>query len=327
MSTRRSASSSASTTDAPRAVNGYLLVDKPAGPSSHTAVQQVRRTLGIGGRRGTKAGHAGTLDPFASGLLLVLVGRATRLMPYVVGHDKRYEVHVRFGAASDTDDREGTLDRSEAPRPDEHAVRAAVPSLAAATEQLPPAVSALHVDGERAYRRVRRGETVEVPPRPVRFDAIELVGWHQPSSDEDPGPLAVLDVRCATGTYMRALARDLGEAVGCPAYCEQLRRLEVGSWHVDGAPAPDAVAPGDMRDALELLAKLQRIQLDDRQLATVAAGGRLSMPLEPLAGPVALVAPDGTLAAIAEPTSDGTLLQPRTVLVDPPAAGVRGSRT
>lgn len=311
--------SSGSTTPDHGRHDGYVLVDKPAGPSSHAAVQQVRRALGIGGRRGTKGGHAGTLDPFASGLLVVLLGRATRLMPFVVGHDKRYLVEVRFGAQSTTDDREGELTASDAPLPSEEAVRAALAELVVATEQVPPAVSALHVDGERAYRRVRRGERLELPGRPVRFDAIELVEWRAPDS-------AVLDVRCATGTYMRALARDLGIAVGCPAYCAELRRLEVGEWTVDGTPAPESVERGHVRDALELIPGLPRLQLDAIQLADVAAGRRLPLPaLLREADAIALVAPDGTLAAIAEPTSDGTLLQPRTVLVDPEPAAVRGS--
>lgn len=306
-------------------MNGYVLVDKPAGPSSHAAVQQVRRALGIGGRRGTKAGHAGTLDPFATGLLVVLLGRATRLLPFVVGHDKRYLVDVRFGASSDTDDRTGTLTPSEAPPPGEQQVRAVLPRLLALAEQAPPAVSAIHVDGERAYRRVRRGEVLEVAARPVRYDAIELVDWSEAA--DTTGPRAVLDVRCATGTYMRALARDLGTAVGCPAYCEQLRRVEVGRWAVEGAPAPDGVGPDDVRDAVELVADLPRQQLGERGLADVAAGRRVAITADspPPGGRVALLAPDGSLAAVAEVTSDHRLLQPRTVLVDPPATGVRGS--
>lgn len=308
-------------------MNGYVLVDKPPGPSSHAAVQQVRHALGIGGRRGTKGGHAGTLDPFASGLLVVLLGRATRLMPFVVGHDKRYILHVRFGASSDTDDREGVLEPSDAPRPSRDQAFAALRTLSAMREQVPPAVSAIHVDGERAYRRVRRGELVDVPARPVRFDVIDLVEWREAQQGE-PGPCAVLDVRCATGTYMRALARDLGTAVGCPAFCEQLRRLEVGDWSVEHAPAPGDVEPEHVRDAVELLGDLPRVPLDERQLADVAAGRRLPVELLPAPGiaHAALLAPDGTLAAIAEPTSDGTLLQPRTVLVDPVEAGVRGSQ-
>jgi tRNA pseudouridine55 synthase len=300
---------------------GFLLVDKPSGPSSHSAVQRVRRTLGLGGRRGTKAGHAGTLDPFASGLLVVLLGAATRLMPFVVGHDKRYLVDVRFGASSTTDDREGELTPTGAPLPSRAAVEAALPALAAATTQAPPAVSAIHVDGVRAYQRVRRGEVVDVPERTVRFDAIELVGFD--------GEVATLDVRCGTGTYIRALARDLGEAVGCPAHCSELRRLQVGEWSVDGAVPPGDVSRARVRDARELLHGMPELVLgDEAQLADVAAGRRLSCPPALRdSSTVALVAPDGSLAAIAVPTSDGTLLQPRTVLVHPDRGDVQGSRT
>jgi len=306
-------------------MNGFVLVDKPEGPSSHSAVQHVKRALQLGGRRGTRAGHAGTLDPFASGLLVVLIGRATRLMPFVVGHDKRYVVDVRFGASSDTDDATGTLTRSDAESPSESTVCAALTDLAAAVEQVPPAVSAIHIDGERAYRRVRRGEQVMVPARPVRFDAIELRSWH-PAEALDGGPRAVLDVRCASGTYMRALARDLGEAVGCPAHCEALCRTEVGHWHLDGAPAPSDVDATRVRDAAELVHALHRVEVDVMGLADIAAGRRLPLgDVPPDASSVAVFAPDGTLAAIAAPTSDGTLLQPRTVLIGPPTAGVRGS--
>lgn len=297
--------------------DGYLLVDKPVGPSSHGAVQRVKRELGLGGRRGTKAGHAGTLDPFASGLLVVLLGRATRLMPFVVGHDKRYLVDVRFGASSDTDDATGTVEPSDAPAPSEAFVRDALGELATATEQVPPAVSALHIDGERAYRRVRRGELVEVPARPVRIDSIDVVEWEPPAPGA-AGPRVRLDVRCATGTYMRALARDLGVAVGCPAHCEALRRTEVGDWHVADALSLDELAREHVRDSLDLVSGVPVLRLDDAQLATVAHGGRLDVPDAGSIGPhVALVGPDGTLAAIARPTSDGALLQPQTVLASP----------
>lgn len=302
--------------------SGYVLVDKPSGPSSHAAVQQVRRALGIGGRRGTKAGHAGTLDPFASGLLVVLIGSATRLMPFVVGHDKRYLVDVRFGASSTTDDREGELTPTDAARPERARVEQALATLAAVTEQVPPAVSAIHVDGRRAYQRVRRGEVVDVPARPVRFDSIELMDWREPAAGEE-GPTARLDVRCGSGTYMRALARDLGEAVGCSAYCVELRRSEVGDLALDGdaaAPAPDEVRIEHVRDARELL-QIPELVLDAVGLAHVAAGRRIPLPRALVdAAHVALVAPDGSLAGIARPTSDAALLQPTAVFVTQPTA-------
>lgn len=313
-------------------IAGYLLVDKPVGPSSHGAVQSVRRQLGFTGRRGTKAGHAGTLDPFASGLLVVLIGRATRLMPFVVGHDKRYLVDVRFGASSDTDDATGTLTGSDAPAPDRATVAAALDALAARREQVPPAVSAIHIDGVRAYRRVRRGETIDVPPRPVRIDSIDLVSWHEADTDTDSswlGPRVVLDVRCGTGTYMRALARDLGAAVGCPAHCEALRRTEVGEWTIDQAHELGSIAGAPIRDAVDLVgADTPRHHIDAAQVHDVAAGRRLALPDELARAPqIALIGPDGALVAMARPTSDGELLQPQTVLVDPPTPAVQGSST
>lgn len=310
----------------PEARNGWLIVDKPVGPSSNAAVQKVRHTLGIGGRRGMKAGHAGTLDPFASGLLIVLLGKATRLMPHVVGHDKRYRVDVRFGGSSSTDDVEGELARDARPAPSRAAVEHALAALAATTEQVPPAVSALHIDGVRAYRRVRRGETVEVPPRPVRFEFIRLVEWREPEEGLW-GPRAVLDVRCGTGTYMRALARDLGQLVGQHAHCEALRRTEVGSFTLDRSHAPDAVEWSDVRDAASLLDDdVPRLTVDDAAIELVGLGARLPFPSDrpDLAGVphLALVDRDGAFISMAEPNPDASLLQPRSVFVDPPPARV-----
>jgi len=290
---------------------GFILVDKPVGPSSHKAVQTVRFALGVGGRRGKKAGHAGTLDPFASGLLVVLLGRATRLMPYVVGHDKRYLVGIRFGASSDTDDIAGELTLDAAPAPERADVEHALAELALATEQIPPSISALHVDGERAHRRVRAGETVELPARPIRFDAVKLIEWQEPQNDET-GPRIVLDVRCGTGTYMRALARDLGRAVGCAAHCEDLRRTEVGEWLVEAATEPLLVEPGHIHDPARLLQGIPLETLaDEAHLASIIDGRSVEVAA-PL-GMVALLAPDSTLAAIAEVREDGRA-HPRTVI-------------
>jgi tRNA pseudouridine55 synthase len=303
-------------------VHGFLLIDKPVGPSSHSAVQKVRKTLGFGGKRGTKAGHAGTLDPFASGLLIVLIGGATRLMPYVVGHDKRYLVGIRFGASSTTDDLEGDLRVSDAAPPSRAQVEAALTELAAATEQVPPAVSALHIDGKRAYQRVRRGETVIVPPRPVRFDSIDVVEWQEAAAehvvDVDGAPLAagpriVLDVRCGTGTYMRALARDLGDAVGCPAFCDELRRTEVGEWTLAGASAPDVVAVAELRDPLDLIPHIPRERLTSADVVEIVFGRRLPATDDGDDGLRALVGPDGAMVALAT-RRDGQL-HPQIVLL------------
>ncbi|MCW2961884.1 MAG: truB [Thermoleophilia bacterium] len=313
-------------------MHGFYLIDKPVGPSSHSAVQRVRKVLGFRGRRGTKAGHGGTLDPFASGLLLVLIGKATKLMPFVVGHDKRYLVGIRFGASSTTDDIEGELTASDAPAPTLAAVTRALEELAASTEQVPPAVSALHIDGKRAYARVRNGETVVIPPRPVRITSIEIVEWQPEVAAAGGSPRVVLDVRCGTGTYMRALARDLGEAVGCPALCDELRRTEIGEWSTEESIVPDDVTLDVMRDAIELLGDMPRMQLGPVDLESIVQGRRILATDATLAAvaistgsDVALVTEDGTLAALGELLPDG-MLQPRTVLVDPaPVDAVQGS--
>src|SRR5262245_44067077 len=170
--------------------DGVLLVDKPAGVTSHDVVESVRRS------RGVKAGHAGTLDPFATGLLVVLVGRATRLAQYLVGLPKQYRAVARLGAVSDTGDRDGTITRTGAV-PTEEAVRAAVAGLTGDIDQRVPDYSAVKVGGERLYRKARRGEAVETPVRRVRVDRLELVRF-----DLD-GQEIELEVDCSSGTYVR----------------------------------------------------------------------------------------------------------------------------
>jgi tRNA pseudouridine55 synthase len=210
-----------------------LLVDKPAGPTSFGCVARVRSALG--GRR-VKVGHAGTLDPFATGLLALLVGRATRLAPYLVGLDKRYRTVVQLGVRSDTGDPEGALEPSDAPLPGAAALAAASAALVGAIAQVPPATSAIKLGGQRAYALVRAGHDVEMPVREVVVHALDVVSY-----DAVAGR-AVLDVHCSKGTYVRALARDLGEALGCGAYCAELRRLAIGHLEIAGAGPLEEVA-------------------------------------------------------------------------------------
>jgi len=210
-----------------------LLLDKPAGPTSFGCVARVRSALG--GRR-VKVGHAGTLDPFATGLLVLLAGRATRLAPYLVGLDKRYRTVVQLGVRSDTGDPEGALEQSDAPLPGAAALAAAAAELVGSLAQVPPATSAIKIGGQRAYALARAGHDVEMPVREVVVHALEVVAY-----DASAGR-AVLDVHCSKGTYVRALARDLGEALGCGAYCAELRRLAVGLLDVAGAGSLEDVA-------------------------------------------------------------------------------------
>ena len=217
---------------APAAPDGILLVDKPQGITSHTAVSRARRALGT-----RKVGHAGTLDPMATGLLILGIGPSTRLLTHMVGLDKTYTATIALGAATTTDDAEGevteTTDASHVTAVD---LAAPMAALTGDIAQRPSSVSAIKVDGERAYARVRAGEQVELEARPVtvaRFEALAFRG----------GPVAEVDVvvDCSSGTYIRALARDLGAALGVGGHLIALRRTRIGPFVVDGAPGADAL--------------------------------------------------------------------------------------
>jgi tRNA pseudouridine55 synthase len=276
------------------------LVAKPAGPTSHDVVDRVRRALGTG-----RVGHLGTLDPFAAGLLVVVVGRATRLAPYAAAWDKAYDGVIRLGRTTTTDDATGaTLATSDAWQSlDRARLEAAAARFQGAYEQRPPIFSAVKVAGERAYRRARRGEPVALAPRRVEVMALELVGVELP----DVGFRA----RVSGGTYLRSLARDLGEALGCGAHLVTLTRTAVGPLRLAEAVAPEAVTPRDVRDAAVLVAELARRELGPDERTAVIHG-------RPIAGMgaggnVALFA-DGVLVAVGEQVGDA--LKPRVVVVD-----------
>lgn len=281
-------------------MTGLFLVDKQAGPTSFGVLRRLRPALG------KKLGHAGTLDPFATGLLLVLAGPATRLATYLSGLDKRYTAVVQLGATSSTLDPEGDIAQTGA-RAGEDAVRAAAASLTGVLQQRVPLASAVRVGGERSYKRMRRGETEAPPPRTVRIDRLDVVAF-----DEGLQQLT-LDVECSKGTYIRQLAADLGEAVGTGAYCLALRRTAIGPFSVEGAGTADDVAADpsgpwrlDLREALPHLP--ERI-LGDEELDDVRHGRRL--PARGETGPVRLVH-HGDLAAIGEPGERG--IRPTVVL-------------
>ena len=276
---------------------GVLLLDKAAGKSSFGAIAALRPVLG------RKLGHAGTLDPFATGLLVVLAGRATRLATFLTGLDKRYRAAVRFGVTSTTDDPEGELTETAATT-DEDAVLRSLDGFRGAITQVPPAASAVHIDGERAYKRFRRGEDVAMPERAVTIHAIELLSFDAASQT------AELDVHCSTGTYIRALARDLGVAVGAGGYCSALRRTEVGPFSIDAAVAADGDIAAALRPAADAVPHLPRRQITPAEVDAIAHGRRIDAHDEP-AGPIVLL--DGErLVAIG--TRDGDTLRPGPVL-------------
>lgn len=276
--------------------DGLLLVDKPAGISSHAVVQRVRRQFG----RHAKAGHAGTLDPFATGLMLVLLGRGTRIAQFLVGLDKAYETVAQLGARSTTGDPEGEITWT-----------GSVPQspLALPTgeiRQRPPAYSAVRVDGERAYRRARRGEEVLVPERTVRVDDFRELSRS--------GDTVRLVLRCSSGTYVRSLVSDLGDA-----YCLELRRTAVGAFDVGASSPLDALAsPASIRarvlDLTQALGHLPHLAPGPSLAADIAHGRKPPVAalrpgvLPP--GQDVLVVDDAGAVAVAR--SDGTVI--RTVV-------------
>jgi tRNA pseudouridine55 synthase len=251
--------------------DGVVLVDKPAGVTSHDVVAAQRRRLG----RSMKVGHAGTLDPFATGLLLVLVGRATRVQRYLMALGKRYETVARLGWTSTTGDPEGELAPGREPSLD-------LPT--GTIRQRPPAYSAVKVGGRRAYALARRGEAVEIPEREVEVRRFDLL-WRE-------GDRAAFEIECSSGTYVRSLIADLGDA-----YCLELRRTAIGPFEVADADE-ERIVPLD--DALAFLPAVE-LEGDDARRA-----GHGVAVVRAAAGPVRLRDEDG-LIAIAEPRPDGTL--------------------
>jgi tRNA pseudouridine55 synthase len=221
-------------------IGGFLLLDKPVGVSSFQALHPLKRIF-----RGLKVGHAGTLDPAASGLLLVGVGGGTRLLEYLEGLPKTYTFLVRFGLDSDTYDMDGKVSGSPATDLAREAVEAALAAFRGAILQAPPAYSAIKIKGERAYDLARAGETVALPPRSVRVHALELLSFE--------GGVGNLRMTCSKGTYVRSLAHDLGAALGCGAVADAIRRTAIGPFHVEGSVAPEILAAASAGAALPLL--------------------------------------------------------------------------
>jgi tRNA pseudouridine55 synthase len=274
--------------------DGILLISKSSGITSHDVVERVRRNPLAAGR---KVGHAGTLDPFAIGLLLILVGKATRVQRYFMTLPKTYRTRARFGARSDTGDPTGVITPGEGVTTRAE-VEAALPRLTGEIEQRVPLASAVKVGGERLYRKARRGEQFETPVRPVAVTRLELLDF------EAGEQAAELELDCSSGTYVRQLVTDLGDLVGSGAYCERLERLAIGPFRLEDAS--EELIP--LRDALPFLPE-RPLDAEEARRArhgrAVAAGGT------PAIGAVRLTA-DHELIAVAERSDDR--LKPVTVL-------------
>lgn len=271
---------------------GFLVLDKPAGLTSHACVAKLRRAYGL-----RRVGHGGTLDPGVTGVLPIALGPATRLLPYLEG-PKAYDAVVQLGLRSDSDDLEGVVSPgAPVPQLDLRQLEMLLDGFRGRIQQVPPQVSAVHVAGERAYARARRGERSELAARPVTIERLELLGW-----DGASGRLE-LAVRCSAGTYIRALARDLGDAIGCGGVLARLRRSEaLGFTLAQAVPLErlDTPPPPPLLDPLAALGHLPRQRLTAEELAGWRCG-RSFAALEPHERdqPVAVIGADGILAGIA----------------------------
>ncbi len=269
--------------------SGILLVDKSGGLTSHDVVARARRLLGT-----RKVGHAGTLDPMATGLLILGVNASTRLLTYVVGLDKEYLATIRLGVATTTDDAEGEPigDRVVATGITDEAIAAGIRPLTGAILQRPSTVSAIKVDGKRAYALAREGVEVELKERAVTVSAFDVLAIRR-------GAVVEIDVRveCSSGTYIRALARDLGSALGVGGHLTALRRTRIGPFSIEDArPIDDEPVLVRPEDAAARL--FPSASLDATRAADLANGKRVALELPDTAGPLAALGPDGSLIGL-----------------------------
>ena len=282
--------------------DGLLLVDKPAGVTSHDVVVAARRAFGE-----KRIGHAGTLDPFATGLLVLLIGRATRLLPHLDGEPKLYEAVIEFGRETDTDDLGGDVVREAAP-PSDEAIAVALPQLTGTLHQVPPAYSAKRVAGRRAYESARAGQALELAPA-----MVEVFEWRDLQRD---GSRLRATIACGGGTYIRALARDLGRLTGSAAHLAALRRTRSGPFRVRDAISLDQLRAGEalLRPALDALPTLPQVVLHETDAERVLRGMAIDRGRDGRdASRAALVdGRSGALLAFAE--ADGTRWQPRVVM-------------
>ncbi len=304
-------------------LDGILVVRKPAGPTSHDVVALVRRLA-----QTRRVGHGGTLDPFATGVLPVFLGQATRLVEYHLGDRKSYRATICFGASSTTDDLDGELTPMPGPGPTRRAVETALNALVGPIRQQPPAFSAIKVGGRRAYALARSGETPTLAPREVTVHRLDLVGWDDTDSDR---PIAIVEVDCSAGTYVRSIARDVGLATGGGAYLGALTRTASGSFTLEMAHPLESIRAAAAEEppavaALLLpldtgLDRFPRVVLSDAEVEAVGRG----QFVRPAAGLPRVGSPDERLIAVdgsGRPVAVGAIrdgrLAPDKVLVGPP---------
>ncbi|MEK9631862.1 MAG: tRNA pseudouridine(55) synthase TruB [Prochlorococcaceae cyanobacterium] len=283
---------------------GFLVIDKPAGCTSHDCVSKARRALGT-----RKVGHGGTLDPAVTGVLPLAVGPATRLLPYLDG-GKEYLGTIQLGLRTNSDDLSGeVLEQQDWPSLSQAELDRQLQPFRGLIQQRPPAVSAVHVDGERAHTRARRGEQLLLASRAVTIEQLDLMRW-----DPSTGQLDI-KLRCSAGTYVRSLARDLGDQLGCGGALAQLRRTAALGFTLEASLPLEALGPETaLSNPLTALAHLPQQRLSEEQWLAWTRGQRLPLegPEQPEESALVMLRPDGSLAGMARTRSDG-LLQPKLV--------------
>jgi len=299
-------------------VSGILNVNKPAGMTSHDVVLRVRRLTGQ-----RKVGHSGTLDPMATGVLLICLGQATRVTEYLMLGRKQYRAVVRFGISTETYDAEGTVTQSvESFQLSQGQIADALAAFQGVIQQVPPPYSAIRHKGQRMYELARRGLPVQVPPRTVEINRIELVAWE--------APCLTLDVTCSPGTYIRSLAHDLGQRLTVGGHLAELTRLASGSWRLQ-----DACTLSDLGEAIEqggwahflhpldaALHDFERVDLSPELARRVSQGQAVSLDHAPKTPLVRAYAPDDSLVAILQPSREPELWHPRKVFTKLQAAEI-----
>ena len=251
--------------------HGIVCVDKPEGPTSHTIVQRMKRRFGSG-----RVGHAGTLDPMATGVLVILLGEATKLSQWVVAHDKVYDAEITFGQETDTDDRMGkVLDEKDIPEGvlTHDKLVEALATFTGAQDQVPPRVSAIRIGGRRLMEAARAGETIEAPPRRVHCHSIALKSLELPK--------ITVRVHCGSGYYIRALARDLGRKLEVGAHLSALRRIRSGTVSVEEAVAPEIAEVQHFMPIASLLPKVLRFDVGDEEVEALGFGRPITVPGAP----------------------------------------------
>jgi tRNA pseudouridine55 synthase len=286
---------------------GLIIVDKPVGPTSHRVVSIVRQGTGI-----RKVGHAGTLDPRASGVLVLCLGAATRLSEYLSTDTKRYEAVIRFGSSTETFDTEGEMVRITGAAPQVADIREVLVEFEGEIEQVPPAYSAIKIQGKKAYELAREGKEVELEPRAVTVHELLFVEYRPPD--------LVVEIECSAGTYIRSLANDLGERLTTGAHLASLRRTKAGVFTLgDSVPLPAlevALAAGNWdeyrRPAADALPDLPKLMLRGRELDDILNGRRIAN-VGSVSGMARAIGPDGDLVALLEATPEGDLWHPKKV--------------